>query len=163
MITLACWNSVWVTGRFNPRTGALWRLPLPSPRKAGAPLAGYCALERTLNGIRLPVVIYSCGTFLRLHVGPSVWQLPDPSISFVHTSVEGVTQSSFSVLCNGADALSFSYRHRIRSAIASVDPTYDGLDHEADYFLSFLAAQAADPEWQAAVPSLPISVRHGPR
>jgi len=151
MIVLACWNSVWVTGRFNPRTGALRRRPLLFRRKASARISGHFALERTVTGDRLPVVIYSCGTYLRLHVGHNAWQLPDPSVSFTHTTAEGGTQSTFSVIRGDAAAFQWSYGHGVRSAIATVDPTYDTLDHEADHFLSFLAAHAADPKWQAAM------------
>ncbi len=151
MIVLASWNSVWITGRFNPRTGALRRRPLLFPRKASARFSGYFALERTITGGRLPVVVYSCGTFLRLHVGNSAWQLPDPSVSFAHATAEGGTQSTFSVIRGDAAAFQYSYRHRIRAAIAAVDPAYDPLDHEADHFLSFLASHAADPKWQAAM------------
>jgi hypothetical protein len=121
------------------------------PRKASARLSGYFALERTVTGGCLPVVIYSCGTFLRLQVGHNVWQLPDPSVSFAHTTADGGTQSTFSVISSDAVTFQCSYGHRIRSAIAAVDPAYDPLDHEADHFLSFLAAHAADPKWQAAM------------
>jgi hypothetical protein len=34
--------------------------------------------------------------------------------------------------------------------IALVDPTYDGIDHDSDDLLSFVARESADPQWPAS-------------
>ena len=151
MIVLASWTSVWVTGRFDPRTGRLRRRISLVPRRDTSVVVGYFALERSPEGGLIPAAIYSCGTHLLLHVAAHSWRLPDPDLNFTHTVTPAATASVFGVSRPGAAAFTCIYRHPLRSALASLDPTHDTIDHENDHFLAFIAANAADPTWQAAV------------
>ena len=151
MIVLASWSSVWVTARFDPRTGRLRRRLSLVRRRGTSVVAGYFALERSPEGANIPAAIYSCGTYLQLHVAGHSWRLPDPDLAFTHTETPAATASVFGISRSGATVFTCTYRHPFRSAMASFDPTHDTIDHENEHFLAFIAANGADPEWQAAI------------
>jgi hypothetical protein len=101
-------------------------------------------------GRRVPFAAYRSGEATFMSAGRQRWQLGSPTLTFQHQSVLPFI-SCFQVRENGQLVLSFTYTHIVRSLWPFLDPTYDGIDEDTDFFLAFLARNAGSAEWYTGV------------
>jgi hypothetical protein len=143
---LQAWNSAWRNIDFDPATGSATLIRLPGPRPENATPHGFAHFERRVFGARRTFAVFKSGDDLFFSAGSTQWKLGDPDLSFKHSHPFPFT-SRFWVLESGQVAYSILYSHFGRSLFAIMDPTYDQIDEDSDYFLAFMAENAQDPEW----------------
>lgn len=131
---------------FDPAAGRTHSLVLPAPRSDTSPLQGFAAFERSLWAARVAFALYRAGSQLFFNAGARRWDLTESGLSFSHRRFGLV--SRFRVLESGRVVFTFWYAHIGRLLWEIVDPTYDGLDEEQDYFLLFVAEYATTAGWQ---------------
>lgn len=144
---LRSWSRAARDVEFDPRTGKGRVVALPGARDEGDELSGFAARERPLLGLGEWFAVYRGGDELFFHAGSRRWELQRPEIRLLHER-RNPLRSRFLVLEGGREVYAIDYSHVIRSLFALIDPTYDKLDEDSDFFLEFMAAHARDPAWQ---------------
>jgi len=153
---LQAWNTVWQDFEFDKDRGSARSVWLRSPQHAAGPgevrepRHGFGAFERSVRGARWFFALYRKGESLFFSAGSRRWDLEQPGLGFSHVRL-GPFLSCFRVLESGRTAFTFVYWHVGRFLVASTDPTYDGIDEDADFFLVFVAEYASRADWQANV------------
>jgi len=120
---------------------------LSSPRPSDAGLAGFASSERGWLGRRHWFALFRTGDEIVFQAGKRRWRVGDPEVSYVHVQPTPFS-SRFEVRKGGHPELSFRYHNLGRALFARVDPGYDGIDHETDYFLEFVAINAGSASWR---------------
>lgn len=156
------WSTVRRDVELDPATGKTHLVRLPGPRPDSAPVQGFAAFERSLWGECIPFALYRIESQLFFSAGGRRWNLTQPGLAFSHQRI--VLLSRFRVLESGRAVFAFWYAHFNRFFMEMVDPTYDKLDEEHDFFLLFVAEYATSPTWQSnirerwiAEPGVPLS------
>jgi hypothetical protein len=144
---LQAWSSAWRDIDFDPATGSASAIRLPGARPDSAPLCGFAQFERRVFGAREVFALYRSGDALFFSAGARRWKLGDPGLRFTHGH-RGPFMSNFRVVESEGVGYSLLYPHVGRTVYAIVDPTYDGIDRDSDFFLAFVAENAQKTEWQ---------------
>ena len=134
----------------DPVSGRGRTVPLAAPVVSDVPIAGFAASERTVWGRRTWFAVYRVGDAVVLQVGARRFALGDPSLELEHRRLSPAF-SRFTVREGGAVVFQLRYWHPGRLVMALIDPTYDGIDQETDFFLEFLAERADDTAWRERV------------
>ena len=135
---------------FEPATGAAAVVELDAPRDGSEVTRGFAGFERGFLGARQAFALFRSGDSVVFSVGGKQWHLDTPGLRFGH-SRRVPFLSRFTVWEGDRLAFSFSYTHLGRLLVAVLDPTYDKLDQDSDFFLEFVAEHAGSPEWRAHV------------
>ncbi len=151
------WSQACRDIEFEPATGSSRVIRLIAPRPDAGPVSGFAAFERPLWGRPVTFALYRAADDLRFSAGRRSWTLGPSGLSFSHEQPFACL-SRFQVLESGRVTFSFTYSHVGRLMWAILDPTYNKLDQEADFFLAFVAEQAASPSWQQRVRELWVPV-----
>lgn len=151
-LRLAAWKSVWYDWIVDSDTGVATRVRLQAPRQPTSPILGFADTEHSLDGHQHTFAIYFERDSLYFSVGSRRWLLSETDIRFSHRARPFV--STFQVHEGHSIAFAITYAHLRRTELAVIDPTYDGIDFDHDYFLGFIAGYAASHEWQANVRKL---------
>lgn len=144
------WNRAAQDIEFDPESGSASLIKLDGPRDESAVPVGFAQFERTLFGARQVFAVFRRGDSVIFAAGSRLWQLDQPDLRLLHSRPRPFC-SRFSVIEGGGVAFSILYSHVGRLFFAHLDPTYDRLDEETDFFLSFVAEYGSSPEWQANV------------
>jgi hypothetical protein len=145
---LHAWKTVWRDVEFDPRSGSASTIKLSSPRPDTSAPIGFAHYERSLFGPRQVFALFKVGDALFFSAGARRWQLDQAGLQFVHTHPFPFL-SRFRVVESGQAAFSITYSHVGRLLFALLDPTYDKIDEDTDFFLAFVAEYAQSAEWQA--------------
>ena len=145
---LHAWNTVWRDVEFDPRSGVASTIKLPAPRSDASVPTGFAHFERSLFGPRQVFALFKLGDILFFSAGARRWQLDQAGLQFVHSHPFPFL-SRFRVVETGQTVFSITYSHVGRLVFALIDPTYDKIDEDSDFFLAFVAEYAQSPEWQA--------------
>jgi hypothetical protein len=144
----------WSTSRrdieFDPATGSSAVIRLPASRPDTSVPTGFAHIERNLFGPQQVFALFRSGDALYFCAGARRWQLGQPELRFVHSHLFPFF-SRFRVLESDRVVFSIVYSHLGRSLVVVMDPTYNNLDEDNDFFLAFVAQHAQSPEWQANV------------
>ena len=146
---LHSWSRVDRDVRFDPVTGRSESIPVPGRRELEPPIAGFAASERSTSGPLVTFAVYRSGPGIFLSAGARRWLLGAPELRLEHTRRVPFV-SRFRVSEGGRPTFVYSYFHFRRLMLALLDPTYDGIDQDHDFFLEFLAREALTPAWLAA-------------
>jgi len=141
------WGHAWRDVEFDAATGFARIIRLPVPRPDTSPVSGFVAFEHALWGASVAFALYRAGDDLFLSAGRRTWNLGQSGLSFSHRQPFPFI-SQFQVLEFGQVVFSFSYSHLGRLLWALLDPTYDKLDEDQDFFLAFVAEYGVTPSWQ---------------
>lgn len=141
------WSRAWRDVELDSATGATRIIRLPAPRPDTNPVSGFVSFEHSLGGRRVAFALYREADDLLFRAGSRSWKLGASDLSFSHKHPFPFV-SRFQVLEAGRVTFSFTYSHIRRLLWALLDPTYDKLDDDSDFFLLFVADHAADPSWQ---------------
>jgi hypothetical protein len=147
---LHAWSTLRRDIEFDPATGSATLIRLPAPRPDTSVPTGFADFERSLFGPRQVFALYRSGDALFFSAGARSWQLGQPRLRFVHSHPFPFF-SRFRVLESDRVVFSILYSRVGRLLFALMDPTYDKLDEDSDFFLAFVAEYAQSPEWQANV------------
>lgn len=148
---LHAWRTVWRDIEFDPDTGASQIVKLPEPRDSALPVCGFADVAHSIFGRRVTFALYLQESELFFNADARKWHLSDPHLSFSYRIWAARFVSTFSVFESGERTFSFSYPHLIRLVFARLDPTYDPIDFEHDFFLAFVAENAASSSWQGHI------------
>lgn len=140
------WSRAWRDVEFDSATGSARVIRLPTARPDTSPVSGFVAFERFLCGVPTAFALYRQADAVFFSAGCRAWRLGQSDLSFSHTRPFPLF-SRFQVLEGSRVAFSFTYSHVGRLLWELLDPTYDKLDEDSDFFLSFVAEQAASPSW----------------
>jgi hypothetical protein len=121
---LRAWSHASREVEFDPETGSAEVVVLSRPRPDGGAVVGFAGFERSLLGRHQVFAPYRSGDALFFSAGPRRWQLGQPGLAFSHTHPVPLV-SRFRVLESGRVV---------------------GEPH--DFFLAFVAENAASPSWQ---------------
>jgi hypothetical protein len=150
MIRLRAWRRASLAVDFEPQTGRVIFLNTDPAALDTTPLSGFASVERSLFGRPVSFAVYRLAEGLFFSAGRHRWPLADPNLSFRHVLLLPCV-SRFQVRSRGTAAFSFTYPHLGRFVIGLLDPTYDGIDEDTDFFLKFVAANGSSPSWRSAV------------
>jgi hypothetical protein len=142
---------------FDPASGSAKVLKLSAPRPSEAPCFGFAQFERSIAGSRIVFAVYHQRETVFFSAGASRWPLGSPHIRLEHERRVPFT-SRFRVVVAGRPEFSFEYLHIGRWLFELMDPTYDAIDQDSDFFLEFLAEQAGSPQWLGNVRERWLSV-----
>ena len=146
---LHAWRTTWRDVEFDPGTGVADVIELPAPRPDTAVPTGYAHFENDFRGTRQVFALFKSGDGLFFSAGTRCWPLDRPGLRFVHSRPFPFF-SRFRVLESDRVVFSILYSHVRRLFMEVMDPAYDKLDEETDFFLAFVAQHAQSPEWQAS-------------
>jgi hypothetical protein len=149
-VRLHHWSQARRDVEFDAATGSAHVVRLPAPRPDTGPVSGFVAFERALWGRSVPFALYRSGDDLFFSAGRRAWNLGQSRLSFSHGRPIAFV-SRFQVLESGRVVFSFWYSHVARLLLEALDPTYNDLDQEHDFFLAFVAQYAATASWQRNV------------
>lgn len=138
---LAYWNSAWLEGDFDPTTGRVNSRYCFSKDRASSGNGYYSHEGIGLRG-RTTFAIYRDGTSKIFQAGCKKWDLDSQRLSLRFKTAESGLHSNFEVFEAGNIVFSFRYAHPLRTLMARVDSTYDGLDFQHDHFLSHVTCLA---------------------
>ena len=144
------WSRAFYDVELEPETGRARRVWLSEARPHGAPLAGFAASERRVLGARCWFALYRAGDAILFQAGSRRWRTDDPAVRFAHHRLLPAL-SRFAVYVHDRCAFSITYAHAGRLFFAVIDPTYDGIDQESDFFLEFVAEHAGSASWREQV------------
>src|SRR5262245_39214075 len=147
---LHTWSSLRQDIEFDSASGSATVIKLPAPRPDHAVPRGFADFERQLFGTRQAFAVYRSGDAVFFNAGVRRWELGQPGLRFLHGNPFPFF-SRFSVVVADRVVFTIQYPHLGRLLWAMIDPTYDGLDEEHDFFLAFVAKHAQSPEWLANV------------
>jgi hypothetical protein len=133
---LGNWHTVWLEFEFDEKTGKYRRR---WARRSQPGICGFGAIERTNEHGRLFFCHYRSNKRMFFQAGQRRWALDTPGLRLEYRLRDDRTSSEFRVVQADEVAFSCTYRHRLRTAWARRDPTYDNLDLEHDHFLGHLA------------------------
>jgi len=145
---LHAWSTMKRDVEFDPVTGSATMVTLPTPRLDTSVPTGFADFERQVLGARQVFALFKSGNILFFSAGARRWELGQPGLRFVHGRPFPFL-SRFRVIESDRVVFSILYSHLGRVLLELIDPTYDKLDQESDFFLSFVAEYATSPEWQA--------------
>jgi hypothetical protein len=147
---LGHWGTVWLAFRFVSRTGQYSR----RFRRKEDGLCGFGAVERTREHGRTFFCLYRSGRRIFFQAGERRWPLDTSGVRFEYRLLPDKKSSEFRVLDRDQVVFVCSYRHRLRSAWAKIDATYDNIDFERDHFLGHVGSLTPPLEdrdvWQDA-------------
>jgi len=129
---LGNWRIGWLAFEFDPREGRYSRRFRVQKDSAAC---GFGSIERTIEHGRMFFALYRSRRRVIFQAGSQSWVLNTSRVRFEHRLRADKRSSEFSVLHDGRLAFACSYRHTLRSTMARLDPTYDSIDFEHDYFL----------------------------
>src|SRR5262249_35428386 len=144
---LHAWNTVWRDVEFDPQMGSASIIKLPAARPDTSVPTGFAHFEKARLGRRQVFALFMVGDALFFSAGTQRWQLDQPGLEFVHSHPFPFL-SRFQVIDSGRTVFSITYSHLGRLLFALLDPTYDKIDEDSDFFLAFVAEHARSPEWQ---------------
>ena len=144
------WSRARKDVEFDPATGAATVIALAAPRSGSEAALGFAEFERALLGARQIFAVFRDGDSVVFSAGAKRWALDRPGLRLVH-SRRFPFLSRFRVWEDERLAFSITYLHLGRLLVALLDPTYDKLDQDSDFFLEFVAEHAGSSEWRAHV------------
>ena len=148
---LHAWRTVWRDVEFDPATGSTSVIKRQTARADTAVPSGFAHFERDLfRGRRQAFALFRSGDALFFCAGRHRWKLGQPGLRFAHDHPFPFL-SRFRVFESDRVVFSSSYSHIGRLLFALLDPTYDKIDEDSDFFLAFVAENAQSPEWQANI------------
>lgn len=147
---LQCWSQSRWDIEFDPDRGSAVRVEGDGPRGEAAGPIGFADFERSVFGMPKVFAVFRSGDSLFFSAGAQKWRVGEPGLRLVHERAFPFL-SRFRVMEDGRVVYSILYCHLRRSLFATVDSTYDAIDEETDFFLAFVAAAVASPEWSADV------------
>ena len=103
-----------------------------------APTSGFTKTERGRRGRAFDFAVYRDFDDVYFQAGNKRWRVGDPNVRFSHARLSPIS-SRFRVEVGGAVDFDFAYAHPLRSLVEMLDPTYDYLDLESDFFLIYVA------------------------
>jgi len=119
---------------------------LDGPRDQNAVCPGYAATEKQFMGRKQHFAIFKSGNGIVFHAGKKHWQLNDSSVKVKHSRPYPFL-SRFCIEVSGHKEYSIIYSHLVRVLFMFIDPTYDKIDQDADFFLEFVAENGTTSEW----------------
>jgi hypothetical protein len=119
---------------------------LDKPRDEKAICPGFSARERGLFGRKENFAILNDGEGIVFCARKKIWNLTDPNVKVKHSRFF-LFLSSFCVSVSGKNEYSIIYSHIGRMLIMLIDPTYDKIDQDGDFFLEFVAENSNSKEW----------------
>lgn len=147
---LCHWNRAAWDVEFNPVSGAAVLVKRGTPAREGEPITGFAQFERRIAGARQVFALFRSGDSIVFSAGATHWRLGEPGRRFEHS--RGLPfLSRFRVLEGDRVAFSIHYSHVRRLLVALIDPTYDKLEQDSDFFLEFVAEHAHSADWRAHV------------
>lgn len=147
---LHCWNRARWDIELDLETGSATRIRLDHPRDESVAPPGFAQLERPLLGLPQVFAVFREQDRIVFTAGKRRWHLDQPGLRFAHTRPAPFL-SRFRVMEDGRVTFSILYSHVGRLLWSLVDPTYDRIDEETDFFLAFIAEYGTSPEWRANV------------
>jgi asparagine synthetase B (glutamine-hydrolysing) len=132
---LGNWRTLWLDFEFDPLTGKYahrWA------RRRSRIISGFGAIERTVEHGRLFFAHYRSNKRMVFQAGQRRWALDTPGLRLEYRLLDDSMSSEFRVVDKDEVAFLCTYRHRLRTAWARRDPTYDNIDFEEDHFLGHL-------------------------
>lgn len=129
----------WLAFEFDPRQGRYSRRLRAQKDSA---VCGFGSVELTTEHGPMLFALYRSGGTIVFQAGPQSWRLNTSSLRFEHRLRADKRSSEFSVFQDDRLAFACSYRHAFRSIMARLDPTYDNIDFEHDYFLGHVGSLA---------------------
>ena len=161
---LGNWRMGWLAFEFDPREG---RYSRRFRAQKDSPVCGFGAVERTIERGPMFFALYRSDRKVMFQVGPQSWALNAAGLRFEHRLRADRKSSEFSVFEDDRLAFACSYHHAVRSTMAKLDPTYDNIDFEQDYFLGHvgnLVPPLSDRDvWQDAVQQAVAAAGASPR
>jgi hypothetical protein len=137
---------------FDVSTGQARIITLYRPRRKESDCSGYSTYESDLFGRREHFAVFKNAEGIAFYAGKQHWQLNDPAVKIFHTRPLPFL-SRFTVTVLGEIEYRITYTHFLRTLFLFIDPTYDKIDQDADFFLEFVAEQAHSEEWLKFVES----------
>jgi hypothetical protein len=129
---LGNWRIGWLAFEFDPGEGRYSRRFRAAKDSA---VCGFGTVERTIEHGNMFFALYRSDRTVVFQAGPQSWALNTGRLRFEHRLRVDTRSSEFSVFQDDRLAFGCSYRHPVRSTMARLDPTYDNIDFEKDYFL----------------------------
>jgi hypothetical protein len=133
---------------FDPIKGTAKVVLLDIPNKDK--LQGYGANENRVFGKRVEFVIVIEKGNLNFYAGNKKWNLEQGNIKFKHERNIPFL-SKFQIFNNSQCEFSITYSHIGRLLYSFIDPTYDKLEQDSDFFLEFITENALCESWQKHV------------
>ena len=137
---------------FNLNDGTARVFELSEDRPENSICPGYSASERRAFGGREHFAVYKLNSDIVFNAGRKSWNLSDDAVEVEHTRPYPFF-SRFSVKVSGKTEYSINYCHLGRLLYMCLDPTYDKLEQDADFFLEFVAENGNSKEWLSHVAS----------
>ena len=138
---------------YDPESGVSTVIKLDSPRKEGEACPGFSAKEKHSLGLYVNFAIFKDERGVVFYAGSKGWSLNSQEVKLSH-SRPFPCFSRFRVFESGECVFSFTYSHLGRSLYAFVDPTYDKIDQDADFFLEYVAENATSKEWLSNIENI---------
>jgi len=135
---------------YNLKSGVSKEINLNEPHKEGEPCPGFSAKEKRLFGPYVSFAIFKDENGIMFYAGSKGWPLSDQEIKFSHSRPFPFL-SRFCVHDSEKIAFSIIYSHLGRLLYTLIDPTYDKLEQDADFFLEFIAENANSKDWLSNV------------
>lgn len=132
---------------YDPFSGTSQTIQLETPRDNHAVCFGYAASEKRFWGRKEHFAIFKNSQGIVFYAGKRCWQLNNPAISMTHSRPFPFL-SRFVIEVSGQKDYTLTYSHIGRLLYTFIDPTYDKIDQDDDFFLEFIAENALSKSWQ---------------
>ena len=122
-------------------------IEIDSPRDKNSECPGFAFSEKRFFGKNECYAIFKSNNDLVFCAGNLKWVLSNKNLKICHWHPFPFF-SRFSISVSGVKEYSITYCHFSRMLYALIDPTYDKIDQDSDFFLEFIAENAGSEEWQ---------------
>lgn len=131
---------------FDINTGQASTSLLNEQRNDNSDCPGFSASESKVFGPKVNFAIFRNDNGIVFYAGKRSWLLNDKNVEIIHSRPFPFL-SRFTVKVSGEIDYVITYSHFLRVMYMLIDPTYDKLEQDADFFLEFVAENCKSSEW----------------
>jgi hypothetical protein len=121
-------------------------LGLDKPRDHKSRCSGFSAKEKHILGQQEYFAIVQTQVNTLFYAGKQCWILGNTNLELQHKRIFPFL-CTFQVIESGVVKYSIIYSRLLRSLGMFIDPTYDKIDQDSDFFLEFVAETCNTQEW----------------
>ena len=147
MLTLTAWGNAWLEYRVDPASKR-WSLRWRGRASKDVTRPGFASLEPVIPFWRRFYAVYALNQRLFLQISRRVHDITDGVEQFDYRILAGGSRSHLVIRFKDGQTHSARFWHPIRGFGAQIDPTYDAIDADADFFFLYLREYLPSQEWR---------------